>query len=71
MNKIFSFLAGSLCGALVGGTTALLLTPQSGEQLKDEVMARIEAAKAEAEAAKSSKRQELEAEYTRMKRGAL
>ena len=27
MNKIFSFLAGAFCGALVGGVATLFLTP--------------------------------------------
>ena len=63
MNKMFSFLAGTLCGALVGGVTALLLTPSSGTQLKSGVVERWETAKEEAATAKEETRQQLEAEY--------
>jgi len=63
MNKMFSFLAGTLCGALVGGVTALLLTPTSGSQLKSDVVNRWETAKQEAATAKEETRLQLEAEY--------
>ena len=48
MNKIFSFIAGSLCGAVVGATIALLLAPASGEELRGEVVNRWEEALNEA-----------------------
>jgi gas vesicle protein len=51
MNKIFSFLAGAMSGALVGAVTALLLTPASGQDLRADVAARISAAKEEFEKA--------------------
>ena len=49
MNKLFSFMAGAMCGALVGGVTALLLTPASGNDLRTQAMERWEMAKQEAE----------------------
>jgi gas vesicle protein len=67
MNKVFSFMAGAICGVLVGGVTALLLTPASGNDLRAEAIARWEAAKQEAEQARSQTRQQLEAEFERMK----
>ncbi|MBK8902884.1 MAG: YtxH domain-containing protein [Anaerolineaceae bacterium] len=67
MNKVFSFMAGAICGALVGGVTALLLTPASGNDLRAEAIARWEAAKQDAQQARSQTRQQLEAEFERMK----
>lgn len=69
MNKLFSFMAGAICGALVGGVTALLLTPASGNELREQAVARWEAAKQEAEQARSQTRQKLETEFENMKTG--
>jgi gas vesicle protein len=35
MRNFFSFLAGSIMGAAVGAAAALLLTPYSGEELRE------------------------------------
>ncbi len=40
MRKIFGFLIGILVGALVGATIALLLAPESGEELRGQIRAR-------------------------------
>lgn len=40
MRKIFGFLIGILVGALVGSTLALLLAPESGEELRSQIRAR-------------------------------
>jgi gas vesicle protein len=69
MNKMFSFLAGALCGALVGSVTALLLTPASGPQLKAEAKARLDAAMKDAREEMEATRQELSAQFERMKMG--
>ena len=69
MNKLFSFMAGALCGALVGGVTALLLTPASGNELRQEATARWQAAMQEAQQARSQTRTELQAEFESMKVG--
>ena len=37
MGKVMGFLAGAVCGALVGGVAALLLTPASGTELVQNV----------------------------------
>ncbi len=63
MNKAFSFMAGALCGALIGGVTALLLTPASGVELKKNVVERREMAKQEASRAMEETRIQLEDEY--------
>ena len=62
MNKVFSFMAGAICGTLVGGVTALLLTPSSGNELREQAVARWETAKQEAEEARAQTRQRLETE---------
>ena len=69
MNKLFSFMAGAMCGALVGGVTALLLTPASGSELKEQAMTRWETAKQEAQQARAQTRQQLTTEFERMKDG--
>jgi gas vesicle protein len=67
MNKLFSFLAGMLCGALVGTFLVLLLTPSSGQQLRADAAARWEAAMAEARQAMQEKRKELESQFEQLK----
>ena len=67
MNKLFSFLAGAICGALVGGVTALLLTPAAGNDLRDGANQRLEFAKQEFHRAKAAKEQELNNQFEQMK----
>ena len=40
MRKIFGFLIGILVGSLVGSTIALLLAPESGEELRAQLRER-------------------------------
>ncbi|MEP7136761.1 MAG: YtxH domain-containing protein [Chloroflexota bacterium] len=40
MKRMFGFLIGILVGSLVGSTIALLLAPESGEQLRGEIRSR-------------------------------
>lgn len=67
MNKVFSFLAGLMSGALVGAVTTLLLTPASGEDLRADVQARIAAARTEFDRAYEETYQQKQAEYLQMK----
>jgi len=67
MNKFFSFVAGVMSGSLVGAAAALLLAPQSGEELQAEARARWEKVLREAEQAQARTRQELEMQFERMK----
>jgi gas vesicle protein len=69
MHKVFSFMAGAICGALVGGVTALLLTPASGDELRQQAASRWEEALAEAKQASQRKQVEMEAEFERLKAG--
>lgn len=40
MRRMFGFLIGVFVGALVGATMALLMAPESGEQLRAHIRAR-------------------------------
>lgn len=40
MRKMFGFLIGIMVGALVGSTIALLLAPESGEELRAQLRER-------------------------------
>jgi gas vesicle protein len=68
MRKFFSFMAGALCGALVGGVTALLLAPMSGEDLRTTAEERWELTRSEARRAMETRRRELEAQFLADKR---
>jgi gas vesicle protein len=68
MKKFFSFMAGALCGALVGGVTALLLAPMSGEDLRTAAEERWELTRSEARQAMETRRRELEAQFLADKR---
>jgi len=37
MRKIFGFMIGILVGSLVGSTIALLMAPESGEELRGQI----------------------------------
>ncbi|MCA9962164.1 MAG: YtxH domain-containing protein [Anaerolineales bacterium] len=69
MNKVFSFLAGMMSGALVGAVATLLWTPASGTDLQADVLARIEAAKAEFKQAFEETYTAKEAEFEQLKEG--
>ncbi len=68
MKKVFSFMAGMLCGVLVGGVTTLLLTPSSGEDLRKQAEMRWQMAKDEARQARDEKERELEAQFNNLTR---
>jgi len=63
MHKLMSFMAGAVCGALVGAVTALLLTPASGPELIQSVEERWEMTRSEARQAMEERRRELENQY--------
>lgn len=69
MNKLFSFGAGALCGALVGAVTAILLAPTSGEELRLNAKTRWDEAIAEATRAKLETEQQLNVQFELMKEG--
>lgn len=60
MRKFLSFLGGTLMGALVGATVALLLTPSSGETLRTQIRERFLALQDELSKAAEDRKIELE-----------
>ena len=60
MRRMFGFLIGIVVGALVGSTVALLLAPESGEQLRNEIRARGEGFMTDVRHAADSRRIELQ-----------
>jgi gas vesicle protein len=68
MKGTFSFLAGAICGALVGAVTVLLLAPMSGRQLQADARSQFEHVMADARAAADAKRAQLEAQLASLKR---
>lgn len=67
MNKLFGFLAGAICGAVVGATASLLFTPQSGEDLRAQAVARWETALSEARGEMQRTQRELEMQFSQLK----
>jgi gas vesicle protein len=63
MSKVIGFMAGAVCGALVGAVTALLITPASGQELIESAEERWRLTKREARAAMEARRIELENQY--------
>ncbi|MDP6793584.1 MAG: YtxH domain-containing protein [Anaerolineales bacterium] len=63
--RTISFLAGALCGGLVGAVAALLLAPMAGKELKSRVMVEIDHVVGEARQAAVDKRAELSARFGR------
>ncbi len=70
MNKFFSFVAGAMCGALVGAAAALLLAPSSGEALLDGARTRWDDALLEARRAMDQTRADLEAQFEQFKQSS-
>ena len=63
MGKVMGFLAGAVCGTLVGAVTALLLTPASVTELIQSIEERWQLTLSEARQARDEKRRELETQY--------
>lgn len=59
MRKMFGFMIGIVVGSLVGSTIALLLAPDSGEQLRGELRERGLAFQVEIRNAADTRRIEL------------
>jgi gas vesicle protein len=66
MRRLMFFVGGLVCGALLGATIALLLTPESGRELRVDTRERVNDALTEARKASEKRRQELEAELAQM-----
>jgi len=67
MRKLLSFLSGALVGALVGATLALLFTPSSGENLRDQLEDRVNRIRADIKQAAAVRRAELEEQLAKLR----
>lgn len=67
MNKLFSFLAGAMSGALVGGVSAILLAPASGEELRTQAVQHIEKAIQAGKQAEAETKMRMQAQFVQMK----
>ena len=67
MRRFSTFIIGAVCGALVGSVTALLLTPESGEQLRNQILERTEAFRDEIQSAYTARMTQLETELEKLR----
>jgi gas vesicle protein len=69
MRKGLSFLTGLVAGAIVGVSAAVLLAPYSGQELREQARARLQALVEEGKQAAAARRAELEAQLEAFRRG--
>ncbi len=67
MRQIIGFIAGAMCGAVVGAVAVLLLTPASGIELRQNVRSRLDEVIAEGRRAADERRAELEQQLAALK----
>jgi gas vesicle protein len=60
MRRTFSFIIGTVLGALAGAVLALLFAPESGEELRTKIQDRTQNFAADVRQAASTKRIELQ-----------
>ena len=68
MRRFMNFLAGALCGALVGAVTALLLAPTSGEELQTRISDQMKTMSDEIRGAYENRVAQLEAELASLRK---
>ena len=71
MGKVLFFMGGVIAGIVIGGAAALLLTPQSGQDLRTGAQQRYQDAVQAGRQAAEERKQQLIAEYEAMKRGEV
>ncbi len=65
LGKFLNFTIGLIAGAVCGCVAASLLTPKSGEEVRDELRHSIDEIKLDYERGREQKREELEADIRR------
>ncbi len=60
MRKAMAFTFGAVLGGILGGLTALLMAPSSGEKLRSSILKQIDQIQIEIKDAANKKREELE-----------
>ncbi len=63
--RTISFMAGALCGGMVGAVAALLLAPMAGKELRERVMVDVDHLVGEVQQAAVDKRAEMSARFGR------
>lgn len=67
MSKSMRFLEGMVLGAALSATLVLLFAPQSGDQTRQTIRDRVQAVVDEGRQAADERRQELMAQFERLK----
>lgn len=70
MRRFFSFLLGTVTGALFGATIALLIAPSSGEELQSRARDRFNNVRNEIQQAYETRVAQLESELESMRKRA-
>ena len=68
MKGLTSFLSGLILGVLTGATLAILVAPESGEELRGQIRQRAETIQSEVSRAAQERRAELERELAGLRR---
>lgn len=68
--RVMNFIAGFLGGVVIGAVIVLLMAPQSGSDLQEEVRARFDGIVEEGRKAAAARRAELENRLANLKSGA-
>jgi len=68
MRGILAFVAGAMCGAIVGAVAVLLLTPLSGGEIRGQTRKRFDEIVSEGRKAAGERRIELEQQLREMQR---
>lgn len=71
MQRLLAFAGGILSGAMVGTLVALLFTPASGNEMREDLEQRKQNALMAGRAAADAKRAEMEAELASLTRSPL
>ena len=69
MRRFSNFVAGAFLGALLGSVAALLLTPYSGNRLREQASHRLDGLREEMNTAYQARRAQLEAELEALSEG--
>jgi gas vesicle protein len=67
MRRFTSFMTGVFWGAIVGSVTVLLLTPESGDELRRKLTQRTETFRDEVQQAYAARVAQLEAELEQLR----
>jgi gas vesicle protein len=67
MRRFTSFMTGIFWGAIVGSVAVLLLTPESGEELRSKITQRTDAFRDEVQQAYAARVAQLEAELEQLR----